>query len=278
MIKANYHTHLAYCNHAVGYSEDYVKEAIKNNFEILGITDHAPINDDFMTKEEYENNWCHQNMKLKNIPIYLDDVAKAKEKYKNQIKVLVGFEAEFLPKQIDFYKFLREKVDYLNLGVHYFLDKNNKVINSYSGIDYTNVLEYARAAVLGMESGLFNTLVHPDLFMFDYKNINGERKFDEAAIKASRIIIEAAIKNDVYLEVNANGLKNSVIFGKDPNNWLYPYHEFWELVKKDYCNAHIIIGADAHDPLHLANENVKSVIEFSNKLGLIIDDYMEIKH
>ena len=28
MIKSNYHTHLKYCNHADGVSEDYVKEVI----------------------------------------------------------------------------------------------------------------------------------------------------------------------------------------------------------------------------------------------------------
>lgn len=277
MLKANYHTHLAYCNHAVGYAEDYVKAAIEAKFEILGITDHAPIKDDFMTKEEYDANWCYQNMKVDTIPTYLNDVLSAKEKYKDKIKVLVGFETEYLPKQIKFYKWLRSLVDYLNFGVHFFTDYAGHVVNSYDGIDYTNVKYYAKTAVDGMETGLYNTLVHPDLFMFGYKNINGERKFDDEAIKASRMMLDCALKNNIYIEVNANGLKNSVMFSNG-KSWLYPYYEFWQLVKNEYKDIKIIIGSDAHDPKHLANENVKKVIEFAKDLGLNISDYMEIKH
>ncbi|MDE6013685.1 MAG: PHP domain-containing protein [Anaeroplasmataceae bacterium] len=43
MIKANYHTHLVYCNHAVGHAEDYIQEALKHHFVEIGITDHAPV-------------------------------------------------------------------------------------------------------------------------------------------------------------------------------------------------------------------------------------------
>lgn len=277
MLKANYHTHLAYCNHAVGYACDYVEAAIKANMEEIGITDHAPIKEEFMTKEEYEHNWCYQNMKVETIPTYLADVKNAKEKFKDKINVLVGFESEYIPKEHEFYKWLRNQVDYLNFGVHYFFDKNGHVLNSYSDITYENVDDYASTAVMGMESGLFNTLVHPDLFMFSYKNIDGKRCFDEAAIKATRKILDCAKKNNIYIEINANGLKNSLQFS-DGSSWLYPYYEFWELVKKEYPDIKIIIGADAHDPLNLANENVASVIEFAKKIGLKVEDYMEINH
>lgn len=277
MIKNNYHTHAYYCNHAKGTVEDYVKAAYDFGFEEIGMTDHAPILESFMTEKEYKHNWCHENMKMDIVPEYLSAINECKEKYKGKIKVYSGFETEFIPEHLEFYKKLRNMVDYLNLGIHYFKDKNGKIINCYSEIDYKNVGEYADTCISGMESGIFNVLVHPDLFMFGYKNKNGLREFDEEAIKASRRIIESAINNNIYLEVNANGLKNSSIYGGDENNWLYPFKRFW-LLAKEYKDLKIIIGADAHEPSHLANENVKKVCDFAKDINLNILDKMEINY
>ena len=55
-MKANYHTHLSLCGHAVGMSEDYVKVAIEAGYEELGMSDHGPIKPEFMTKEEFRTN------------------------------------------------------------------------------------------------------------------------------------------------------------------------------------------------------------------------------
>ncbi len=41
-MKNNYHTHMYLCRHATGTIEDYVKEAIRLNFDAIGFTDHAP--------------------------------------------------------------------------------------------------------------------------------------------------------------------------------------------------------------------------------------------
>lgn len=274
MIKNNYHTHVKYCNHAVGDVEDYVLKAIELGFDEIGITDHAPILESFMNEKEYKENWCDENMKMDIVPIYLDKINKCKNQYSNKIKVYSGFETEYLPSQKEFYKELRDKVDYLNLGVHYY-DYNGKVLNSYCDINYETLEGYVNACIEGMELGIFNTLVHPDLFMFDYKNINGERKFDEAAVIASRRIIEAAIKNNVYVEINANGLKNSLKYGN--GQWLYPCKEFWEIAK-EYKGLKIIIGSDAHDPEALLNEHVRVACEFAKKLNIPVLEKMEINH
>ena len=60
---ANYHTHNRLCNHAVGTCKDYVLEAIKLGYQEIGLTDHDPIREEFMSKEDYEDNWCFRNMK-----------------------------------------------------------------------------------------------------------------------------------------------------------------------------------------------------------------------
>lgn len=276
MIKANYHTHLVYCNHAVGHAEDYIQEALKHHFVEIGITDHAPVLEFLMTKEEYQRNWCYQPMKLDTMyQYYLKEVREAKETFTNQISVLVGFETEYLPQNLFFIQKLRKEVDYLNLGIHFF-QYHNRVLNSYDDINYETIEGYLNACVEGMKTGLFNTLVHPDLFMFNYKSINGKREFDEVCERVSRKIITTAIENNVYLEINANGIKNTALFSNE-KNWLYPDRNFWQIVK-EYKDAKIIIGADAHDPKHLANEHVEMVCKFAEELGLSIEERMVMKH
>lgn len=275
-MKANYHTHLIYCNHAIGHAEDYIKEAINCGFSELGITDHAPVLECFMTQAEYKHTWSFQPMKIDTVyNKYLPEVRKAKEDYKDKIKIYTGFEIEYLPDSLFFIKKLAKEVDYLNLGVHFFRYKN-QILNSYYDINTVTIYGYMNACIEAMETGLFNTLVHPDLFMFSYKDENGERKFDNHCEIITRKIVETAINNNVYLEINANGLKNSVVYS-DGKDWLYPEKEFWKIVK-EYPECKVLIGADAHDPKHLNNENVKKVEEFAKEIGIEIQNYMEINH
>lgn len=276
MLKNNYHTHMRYCNHAIGDVIDYVKEAVDLKMTELGMTDHAPILESFMTKEEYDHNMCYENMKLDMIDSYLAQIEESRKLYGNKIKIYSGFESEFIPKEIEFYKNLRKRVDYLNLGIHFYPDIDGKIIDSYEGINYKNVIQYANIAIKGMETGLFNVLVHPDLFMYAYKNIEGKREFDEFAEKASIMIIESAIKNNVYVEINCNNLRNYDKLDQY-ETFRYPYYKFWEIAK-NYKDLKIIIGADAHDPKNLSGAHIEAVIEFAKKLGLNVLEKMEINH
>lgn len=271
-LKNNYHTHNRLCNHAQGGALDYVKKAVSLGMEEIGLSDHGPIPCRFMSHDEFISNLCYRNMSLDEFyNIYLPEVNEAKLKYQGDIKVLKALEVEYIPGEEEFYASLKEHLDYLNLGVHYFKDSKGNIINSYSQINYTNVLEYAKTACMGMRSGLFRTLVHPDLFMFEYKNIKGERRFDEAAIEASKMILDCAKETGTYLEVNVNGLSNSLKYHSD--EWLYPYDEFWSLASK-HKDLHIIIGVDAHNPEALDSEAIDMVKEFTKRMGLMIEDKM----
>ena len=272
MLKNNYHTHVAYCNHAEGNVIDYVNKAVELGFDEIGMTDHAPILDGFMNEEEYKHNFCHENMTLEIAEIYLNEIKDAQDIHNNKIKVLSGFETEFLPKQLDYYKFLKKKVDYLNLGIHFY-EYNNKILSSYDQVDYKTLEGYVTSAIDGMATGLFNTLVHPDLYMYSYKSEKGIKEFDEYCVVAAKRICEAAIKYNVYLEVNANGIK----FCEDVDKWRYPSKDFW-LIAKEYKDLKIIIGADAHRVDALCNKNVELACKFCKDLNLNVLDKMEVNH
>lgn len=274
----NYHTHTKYCNHAEGTVEDYVKSAIECGIGELGMSDHAPIPRDFMSEEEYLVNCCDENMSNEIAIKYINEIEECKEKYKDQIKIYSGFETEFVLNHLDFYQDLRNKVDYLNVGIHFF-SLGDKIIDTYHDVNYKNVDYYLYSCIEAMKSGLFNTLVHPDLFMYNYYSANGKyRDFDADARRVTKAICEAAIKYNVYLEVNANGIRNSIRKGyTNESEWLYPCVEFWK-VAKEYKELKIIIGADAHSPKFFFSEYIELAKDFCKRLNLNILEKMEINH
>ena len=273
MLKANYHTHTYLCGHAVGDVKDYVNEAIRLGFKEIGISDHAHTPESFMSEEDYDRNVLRQIMTDDDFEnIYKPAVLKEKEN--KNIKVFLGLETEYIPEHHDYFAKLREKVDYLILGMHFF-NHSNKTYSSYDDINYENLKIYTDTAIKAMSTGLYSIFAHPDLFMYSYESKKGFRVFDETCEECSKKIIEAAIKYDVYLEVNANGIKNTFRDFPDYTNYLYPREEFWEIVK---CSkAKIVIGADAHSPEALGNDIVEKAIEFANKLNLNISDFVKLK-
>lgn len=278
MLKNNYHTHTKYCGHAKGDVEDYVKEAVNLNMEELGISDHAPIPlNHGMTKEEWEENYCYENMDINTFDNLLMEIDNLKSKY--NIKLYKACESEYLYNNDDWYNELRSKLDYMILGIHFF-NGEGRVLDTYKDINYKNVDCYYECAKRAIETGLFDYLAHPDLYLFDYKSINGRNEFDDKAKEICLKLIDLCVKHDIYFEINTNGLK----YSKDKNNrdlWLYPNIEFFKVVKeymdKNPNKLKLIIGADAHEPKALGNDNVKAVLEMVKDLKLDVLNKMEIK-
>ena len=113
-LTANYHTHTARCGHAVGADEEYVKAAIAAGMQVLGFSDHIPWPDQVPPRDTL-------HMRMNRAAEYAASVCALREKYRDQIAIYLGFEAEYLP---DFYeaqmKMCEElDVDYLIMGQHF---------------------------------------------------------------------------------------------------------------------------------------------------------------
>ena len=94
MMKVNLHTHTARCHHARGTDEEYVLAAIHAGDKKLGFSDHTPL--------PYEDGYVNpQKMLPEELDGYIAAILSLKEKYKDQIEILVGLECEaverFLP-------------------------------------------------------------------------------------------------------------------------------------------------------------------------------------
>lgn len=252
MMKSNYHTHHFLCSHALGNVEDYVVEAIKNNFTEIGISDHGPINAVAfyrMSIDDFYN-------------VYLKQLNDAIIKYEGKIKIYKGLEIEYIYGDNSYYHKLLEDLDYLILGPHYY--KGEKVLHPYSTyeIDTHEKLEaYTKYIEDALDTKCFKILAHPDLFINGYKHVDS---FAKSCIKR---ICEAVERNDCFIEFNAGGIRSNKIFDSNGNPlYAVPNDDFWKIVET--TNAKVIIGSDCHKPEELADFAMVKAYELIKKYNV----------
>lgn len=82
-------------------AEDMVREAIRLGLETVGISDHS------------SGDPC--GMKLETVPAYKAEIARLKEKYAGQIRVLCGLERDFLTDDFSAYDYTIGSVHWLRM-------------------------------------------------------------------------------------------------------------------------------------------------------------------
>ncbi len=236
MLQTNYHTHTYRCNHAYGEDEDYVLNAIKGGYDILGFSDHCawPFQSGYISPIR---------MEAEDLEKYAKSITYLKNKYKHQIQIHLGLECEYFPPYI---KWLKEEskrleIEYLILGNHFY-ESEEKFPYFGHGTHNKEMLElYLESAIKGMESGLFTYFAHPDLFMRSYPF------FDQHCEKISREICQKARKLSLPLEYNISYIQEN----ESKGIVTFPHPHFWAIAADEGCTA--IIGVDAHDPSCLSH-------------------------
>ena len=261
-IKNNYHTHTFRCGHALGSDEDYVKNAIKFGLKEIGFSDHIILPDVIQ---------CGMRGRYELLDDYVSSLNELKKKYKNQINIKIGFEAEYLPEFIDYYKKLlvSKKIDYLILGQHcYSVDHDMKWYLDLPGT--LGQEKYTDDLIKGMASGLYKYVAHPDLFMM-IANV-----YNETTIKCAKRIIAAAIKYNLPLEINLAQARRYGRFNIGGyNSYLYPFLPFWQLVAKS--KAHVVVGFDSHRPEHVLRPGLEIIEDVIKQTGVKVDFDYQIK-
>lgn len=250
MEKTNFHTHNFRCGHAIGNVEDYVKEAIKHGYTELGISDHAPVPD-----------YYSDRMKFEELNDYLNEIEEAKKKYEGQIKIYKSLEIEYFPEFQNYYDEIKNKLDYLVLGLHAFrIEGEEKRYNAWKINCKELVLAYGKYMVKAIKSGNFDYIAHPDLYMIAY------RKWNEHTEKVAHNICKAAEETQLPLEVNANGIRKTLTRHPDWTRYMYPYREFWEVASK--YDVKVIIGSDSHDYRIMEDEAMELARKFAKEIGI----------
>lgn len=254
-IRTNYHSHTPRCGHATGSEEEYVQAALQAGYGLLGFSDHMPW--------QYEDGYISKPRMLPGELVdYVASVRQMQQKYQGQIEIPLGLEAEY---QVEDLAFLTEKcqehaVDFLLLGVHY----DNRREEVYYGMinEAKHVKAYGEQALAGLQSGLFDCLAHPDLFMQGYP------AFDDTCRAVSRDICQAAKAHQVPLEYNVSGFYN---LHRRQGGLGYPCLPFWQIAAQEGVSA--IIGIDAHSPDRLLDTPVyDQAIQHLSALGIRVID------
>lgn len=257
----NYHTHTKRCGHASGKDEDYVLAALNAHYDGIGFSDHIMlpnvISDNVRGRFEQKDE-------------YIASIKNLKEKYKDQIKIYVGFECEW---DIHFEKYYRsllenKEVDYLIFGNHSCYFKNKEYGLKISS-KKAYLQRYLNKTTAALRSGLFKIMAHPDLFM-------NHVPWSKEAERISLAICQEAKKNHVALELNCG-----CIINEEKKDWFgeyryrYPYLKFWEIAKN--MGNVIVVGLDAHHPDAYNSEKKKIMEEFIQTLNVKITDKLDIE-
>ena len=223
-MRIDLHNHTTLCNHATGTINEYIQRAIELEVDIYGFSEHAPMYFDPYYRLSFEN------MKQ-----YEQEILTYKEKYKDDIQILLGYEVDYLKGYIDDRVVNNRDVDYLIGSVH-FLDKwgfdNPEFIGEYKNRDIDDIWqEYFDTIEAMAKTGYFNIVGHLDLIkVFKYLPKKDTRLIAQKALKA---IKEA----NMVIELNGAGLRK-------PIKELYPSKELLEMAYE--FNIPITFSSDAH--------------------------------
>ncbi len=257
-MTANYHTHTFRCGHASQEDERaYVEAAIAAGFSELGFADHSPMPLPIDVDPADCSRFMNIRMTMRETEDYVGKLLSLREEYKNDIKIHIGFEVEYLPEVFDtLLSFLNTfPTDYIIMGQHFNTIFTDRI--TYFGADTrskTALAQYADLVCEGLKTGKFTYLAHPDLC-----NFHGSLEVYEREMSR---IIETAKECDVPLEINLLGLDNQ-------RN--YPNHAFWALAGDLGCD--VIFGSDAHESHKIKPERAlyyaEKIVEHNPGLHLL---------
>ncbi len=243
----NYHTHTYRCSHAVGEDEDYIRSAIASGIKRMGFSDHISL-----VLPDGSESWFR--VPARQVNEYFSTLRALAEKYKNEIEIKVGFEAEYYPEFFEQMLEMSKEVgaDYMILGQHYLKaecfapDDHSTTLSD----DEKRLCDYVSTVLEAMKTGAFSYVAHPDIIAF-----TGDKEIYDREMKK---IAELSLELDIPLEINLLGIRE---------DRRYPCERFWEIAGQ--VGAPVTFGLDAHTPEDAGSlEAVKIAEEICRKYGL----------
>lgn len=272
MFKHNFHTHTHYCDGSSA-PEDYVLAAIENGLESIGFSGHAPV--------PFENNFAIKN--IESLRAYTGEIRILQDKYRGEIKIFLGLEADFIPGiTMDFKNFKDDfELDYIIGSVHlvknhasdlWFIDGSDGRIWQ-EGLDrfFQNDI---RKAVSGYYHQL-NVMIEtqkPDVIghLDKIKMHNHGDYFSEEEgwyVQLFKETLDLLKQNGSIVEVNTRGLY------KKRSDSFFPGISILKEMKK--MDIPITISADAHKPEEVSlwlDQASKALMELAYREAIIFTE------
>ncbi len=230
-IRTNYHTHTTRCNHAVGEDRDYVEAAIAAGIKTLGFSDHIPWGTSF--PYEYART---VRMPMSQAEEYVSSIRALQKEYEKDIRILCGFEAEYLPGFWEEQTAMEERlgIDYLILGQHN-LEEFQYAYMGASIEDPAVLTAYVDTVIKAVRTGRFLYVAHPDLIRF-----TGDEGLYQKEI------------HRLCREMKACGTPLEISLLGTGTGRHYPSDRFFAIAGEEEND--VVIGIDAHNPAQIAND------------------------
>jgi len=225
------HMHTPLCNHARGEPEAYAAVAEQRGLAGIIVTCHNPTENNAVTP--------HVRMRVDQFDEYVAMVERARRAWAGRVDVRLGIESDFLPGQESWLARLHDRAEFNHVlgSVHpqmkiYQERYLNGDVRAFQRQYFTHLAEAA-------ESGLFDTLSHPDIV-----KIVHPKKYDVAPLLDHiRSCLDRIAATGTAMELNTSGLNKS-----------YPEMNPSPTILSEMRarGIPVVLGADAHDAYRVA--------------------------
>ncbi len=187
----DYHMHTPLCGHAVGWPDEYAQAALDAGLEEIGFSDHAPF--------------VHMvdpgvTMGMSQLPDYYAMIEKTQQRFKNDLRIKMALEADFIPGYEDKTQAIIDDYDYDYIigSVHFIKDWGFDDPDQRERWDQEDVnqvySDYYELLRRSAKSGLFDIIGHCDLVKkFGHRatiDLTGEIKQTAQVFKETGVAIE----------------------------------------------------------------------------------------
>lgn len=244
------HSHTPLCKHAVGLPADYAAVAEARGLRGIVLTCHCPLPGGFsasvrMSPEQYED--------------YVAMVYEARDEYEGRVDVRLGLESDYYPGVEPWLERLhaRHPLNHVLGSVH--PQVPDYVAIYFDGDPFAYQQTYFDHLALAAESGLYDTLAHPDLI----KNESPEDWDLARILPFIERSLDRIAATGVAMELNTSGrYKRIPEFNPNPTM----------LGLMQERGIPVVLGADAHQPERVA-EGYEEAMETLQAAG-----YTEINY
>ncbi len=278
MIKTNYHSHSSFCD-GEGRLEEYVQYALSQHMQALGFSGHAPL--------PFPNAWT---MDEEELPLYLGEVRRLKDLYRDRIELYAGLEIDYLDEKRNPAQPIYDALglDYRIGSVHMLIDPDNgeyygldgpieeleHLINQvYAGSVEQMVTDYYLQVENMVRIGGFDFIGHLDLIKKHNRKLglfSEEESWYRTAISS---VVDAIAGSGLMVEVNTGAIARGYTDE--------PYPSPWILAMCADRNIPITLNSDAHKPswVEYAFEDALKIIReagYSRGMALLKGEWQEV--
>ncbi|MCD7976597.1 MAG: histidinol-phosphatase [Tannerellaceae bacterium] len=246
MQLSNYHSHCTFCDGRSG-PEDFLKFAIAKGFRAYGFSSHSPL--------PFETFW---NMSAGDVPEYLTEINRLKEKYEEQIEVYTGMEIDYLDESYNpSISYFRElPLDYRIGSIHFlpvssvlteenmvcidgkFADMRKGIEKYFDGDVRKLVAQYFNSSMNMVESGGIDIVGHMDKV---YMNSSRYEIFSPEAdwyLRPFKDLLKLISEKGLMVEINTKNMARK--------KETFPHLQFLPLLNE--MKIPVIVNSDCHFP------------------------------